>query len=403
MKTHGKKYEAAAKNREFEKAYPSQQALEIVKKSAFAKFDETVEAVVRLGVDPRHADQVVRGTVVLPAGTGSKVRVLVIAVGDKAREAEAAGADYVGVEFLAKIKEGWLDFDVLIATPDQMGQLGQLGRVLGPRGLMPNPKAGTVTFNVGQAVKETKAGKIEFRVDKGGNVHVPLGKVSFDVDALTTNFTAFMDQIIRSKPSAAKGVYVRNVSVSSTMGPGVAVDTTPYRSRAMKRTDKEQLVVELKEKIGGAQALYYTDFTGLNVKRMTELRRRLRKANVEYVVIKNTLALRAVNESGLVGERLKGPTGLVMAKDAVGAAKVLTDFAKENDQRPTVKGGLLDGTSIDAAQVKRLAAMPSREQMLAELAAGLQSPLGAFVGALSGLLMTFVGALDALKTQREGA
>ena len=171
----------------------------------------------------------------------------------------------------------------------------------------------------------------------------------------------------------------------------------------MKRTDKEQLVVELKEKIGGAQALYYTDFTGLNVKRMTELRRRLRKANVEYVVIKNTLALRAVNESGLVGERLKGPTGLVMAKDAVGAAKVLADFAKENDQRPSVKGGMLDGSRIDAAQVKRLAAMPSREQMLANLGAGLQSPLGAFVGALNGLLMPFVGALDALKTQREGA
>jgi large subunit ribosomal protein L10 len=171
----------------------------------------------------------------------------------------------------------------------------------------------------------------------------------------------------------------------------------------MKRTEKEQLVIELKEKIAGAQALYYTDFTGLNVKRMTELRRRLRKAKVEYVVIKNTLALRAVNESGLVGERLKGPTGLVMAKDAVGAAKVLSDFAKENDQRPTVKGGMLDGTAIDAAQVKRLAAMPSREQMLANLGAGLQSPLGAFVGALNGLLMTFAGALDALKTQREGA
>ena len=171
----------------------------------------------------------------------------------------------------------------------------------------------------------------------------------------------------------------------------------------MKRTDKEQLVIELKEKIAGAQALYYTDFTGLNVKRMTELRKRLRKAKVEYVVIKNTLALRAVNESGLVGERLKGPTGLVMAKDAVGAAKVLSDFAKENDQRPSVKGGMLAGTAIDAAQVKRLAAMPSREQMLANLGAGLQSPLGAFVGALNGLLMTFVGALDALKTQREGA
>ena len=171
----------------------------------------------------------------------------------------------------------------------------------------------------------------------------------------------------------------------------------------MKRTEKEQLVTELKEKIGGAQALYYTDFTGLNVKRMTELRRRLRKANVEYVVIKNTLALRAVNESGLVGAKLKGPTGLVMAKDAVGAAKVLSDFAKENDAKPTVKGGMLEGASIDAAQVKRLAAMPSREQMLADLGAGLQSPLGAFLGAMNGLLMTFAGALDALKTQREGA
>src|SRR4051812_32075630 len=171
----------------------------------------------------------------------------------------------------------------------------------------------------------------------------------------------------------------------------------------MKRTDKEQLVVELKEQIAGAKALYFTDFTGLNVKRMTDLRRRLRKAGVQYVVIKNTLALRAVNESGLVGERLKGPTGFVIAKDAVGAAKVLTDFAKENDARPAVKGGMLDGTKIDAAQVKRLAAMPSREQMLANLGAGLQSPLGAFVGALNGLLMTFVGALDALKTQREGA
>ena len=171
----------------------------------------------------------------------------------------------------------------------------------------------------------------------------------------------------------------------------------------MKRNEKQELVTELTAKIKGATALYYTDFTGLNVKRMTELRRRLRKANVEYVVIKNTLALRAVNESGLVGAKLKGPTGLVMAKDAVGAAKVLSDFAKEHDARPTVKGGMLDGASIDAAQVKRLAAMPSREQMLAQLGAGLQSPLSAFLGAMNGLLMNFAGALDALKTQREGA
>jgi large subunit ribosomal protein L1 len=226
---HGKKYRSAASKRTAEKAYAAKQALELVKTGAYAKFDETVEVVVRLGVDPRHADQAVRGTVVLPAGTGATVRVLVIAVGDKAKEAEAAGADYVGTEYIAKIKEGWTDFDVMIATPDQMGQVGQLGKVLGPRGLMPNPKAGTVTMNVAQAVKETKAGKIEFRVDKGGNVHAKIGKVSFGLDALETNFAAFMDQIVRQKPAAAKGVYVKNLSVSSTMGPGVKVDTTPYR------------------------------------------------------------------------------------------------------------------------------------------------------------------------------
>jgi len=229
MRTHGKKYREAAKVREPGVGYQPRQALEAIKKAAYAKFDETVEVAVRLGVDPRHADQVVRGTVVLPAGTGKSVRVLVIAVGDKAREAEAAGADFVGNEYIQRIKDGFLDFDVMIATPDQMGQVGQLGRVLGPRGLMPNPKAGTVTFDVGRAVREVKAGKIEFRVDKSGNVHAPIGKVSFPVDALETNFTAFMDQIVRSKPAAAKGVYVRNVAVSSTMGPGVTVDTTPYR------------------------------------------------------------------------------------------------------------------------------------------------------------------------------
>jgi large subunit ribosomal protein L1 len=229
MRTHGKKYMAAAKNRDIATTYQPRQALEIVKKSGFAKFDETVEVAVRLGVDPRHADQVVRGTVVLPAGTGKSVRVLVIAAGDRAREAQEAGADFVGAEYIQRIKDGWLDFDVLIATPDQMGQLGQLGRVLGPRGLMPNPKAGTVTMNVANAVRETKAGKIEFRVDKSGNVHAPIGKISFGVEALETNFTAFMDQIVRSKPAAAKGVYVKKVCVSSTMGPGVTIDTTPYR------------------------------------------------------------------------------------------------------------------------------------------------------------------------------
>jgi large subunit ribosomal protein L1 len=230
MKVHGKKYRAVEKNRDITTVYQPKQALEIVKKSAFAKFDETVEIAVRLGVDPKHADQAVRGTVVLPAGTGKSVRVLVIATGDKAKEAEAAGADFVGADdMIAKINDGWLDFDVLVATPDQMGKLGKLGRVLGPRGLMPNPKAGTVTMDVTRAVRETKAGKIEFRVDKAGNVQAAIGKVSFSLESLETNFNAFMDQIIRSKPASSKGVYVRNVSISSTMGPGVRIDTNPYR------------------------------------------------------------------------------------------------------------------------------------------------------------------------------
>jgi large subunit ribosomal protein L1 len=230
VKQHGKKYRAALEKIEPGRKYNLETAITKVKEIAFAKFDETVELTVWLGVDPRKADQLVRGTLVLPHGLGKSKTVLVIAQGDKIREAEEAGADIVGGEdIVTRIKGGWTEFDAVIATPDMMRLVGALGKILGPRGLMPNPKAGTVTFNVGQAVRETKAGKIEFRVDKGGNVHVPLGKVSFAVDALETNFTAFMDQIIRSKPAAAKGVYVRNVSLSSTMGPGVAVDTTPYR------------------------------------------------------------------------------------------------------------------------------------------------------------------------------
>jgi large subunit ribosomal protein L1 len=224
MRTHGKKFTAAAKRRDAAATYQARQALELVKTAAFAKFDETVEVAVRLGVDPRHADQVVRGTVVLPAGTGKTVRVLVIAVGEKAREATEAGADFVGNEFLAKIKEGWLDFDVMIATPDQMGQIGQLGRVLGPRGLMPNPKAGTVTMDVGRAVRESKAGKIEFRVDKAGNLHVPIGKASFTPTQIEENAHAFLSEVSRLKPPAAKGQYIKSITISSTMGLGIRLD-----------------------------------------------------------------------------------------------------------------------------------------------------------------------------------
>lgn len=230
MPKHGKKYRQAAamvpKGMRFE---DPAEALELVKESSFAKFDETVEVSVRLGVDPRHADQIVRGTVILPHGTGKTVRVLVLAEGEQARAGEEAGADFVGMEYAERIKEGWLDFDVAIATPNVMGQVGQLGRVLGPRGLMPTPKAGTVTMDVGKAVREVKAGKIEFRVDRTGNVHIPIGKVSFDTDRLIENMGAVMDVILRQKPAAAKGTYVRNVTVSSTMGPGVGIDPNLYR------------------------------------------------------------------------------------------------------------------------------------------------------------------------------
>jgi large subunit ribosomal protein L1 len=205
------------------------EAVKLVKELAFANFDETVELATRLGVDPRKADQIVRGTVVLPHGTGKTARVLVIAQGDKAREAEEAGADFVGTEFVDKIKGGWVDFDVAVATPDMMGQVGPLGRILGPRGLMPTPKAGTVTMDVERAVKEIKAGKIEFRVDKTGNIHAPIGRVSFSEEQLGENLSAFMDQIVRAKPSAAKGTYVRSVTVSSTMGPGVSIDPNLFR------------------------------------------------------------------------------------------------------------------------------------------------------------------------------
>jgi large subunit ribosomal protein L1 len=229
MPAVGKKFRVAQGKVDRTRHYSVLDAVGLLKQSAFAKFDETVDVAVNLGVDPRHADQVVRGTVVLPHGTGKSVRVLVIAQGDKAKEAEAAGADFVGVEYVQKIKDGWLDCDVIVATPDVMGQLGQLGRVLGPRGLMPNPKAGTVTLDVTKAVREIKAGKIEFRVDKTGNVHAPVGKVSFNADQLAANVHAFMETIARAKPAAAKGTYIKSATVSSTMGPGVKLDMAVYR------------------------------------------------------------------------------------------------------------------------------------------------------------------------------
>jgi len=232
MPKRGKRYKDAMSKLTIGEKLPPQDAIQAVKDLSFANFDETVEVAARLGVDPRQADQVVRGTVSLPHGTGKNVRVLVIAQGEKEQEAQEAGADYVGLDYLDQIQKGWLEFDVAVATPDLMGKVGPLGRILGPRGLMPTPKAGTVTFDVGKAVEEIKAGKIEYRVDRTGNVHAPIGRVSFETEKLQENLDAFMDSITRARPAAAKGTYLKGVSLSSTMGPGVAIDPNFYRRSA---------------------------------------------------------------------------------------------------------------------------------------------------------------------------
>jgi large subunit ribosomal protein L1 len=226
MPKRGKKYQESAKLIDRTVQYGTEESLKLVVDTAKAKFDETVEAHIKLGVDSRHADQQVRGAIVLPHGTGKTRKVLVFAKGDKVKEAENAGADYVGAqELVEKIqKENWFDFDVVVATPDMMGLVGRLGRVLGPKGLMPNPKSGTVTFEVEKAVKEIKAGKVEYRLDKTNIIHVPIGKVSFGAEKLTENFKTLMDAVVKAKPAAAKGQYLRSVTVTSTMGPGVKVN-----------------------------------------------------------------------------------------------------------------------------------------------------------------------------------
>ncbi|RDW18544.1 50S ribosomal protein L1 [Oceanobacillus chungangensis] len=227
MAKRGKKHQEATKLVDRTKSYEVKEAIALAKQTAKANFDETVEAAFRLGVDPKKADQQIRGAFVLPHGTGKTQRVLVFAKGEKAKEAEAAGADYVGEgEYIEKINQGWFEFDVIVATPDMMAEVGKLGRVLGPKGLMPNPKTGTVTFDVEKAVNDIKAGKVEYRVDKQSNIHVPIGKISFDDEKLVENFVALTEQLVKVKPQTAKGTYMKNVSIASTMGPGIKVDVS---------------------------------------------------------------------------------------------------------------------------------------------------------------------------------
>lgn len=231
MGKKGKKYIEARKKVDRTKKYELEEAVRLVTETSHARFDETVDIAIRLGVNPKKADQMVRGTVVLPHGTGKTSRVLVFAKGEKAKEAQDAGADYIGAEDLAeKIQGGWLDFDKAVATPDMMGQVGKLGKILGPRGLMPNPKVGTVTFDVGRAVKEIKGGKVEFRVEKAGIVHAPLGKISFGAEKLTENARSLLEVVMRAKPPTSKGVYLRGIALSTTMGPGIKVDPLEARN-----------------------------------------------------------------------------------------------------------------------------------------------------------------------------
>jgi len=229
MAKKGKRYQEAVKLVDPAKRYQIKEAIELLKEMTKAKFDETVEAAFRLGVNPKKADEQIRGAMVLPNGTGKTQRVLVFAKGDKVKEAEAAGADYVGdEELINKINEGWFDFDIIVATPDMMAEVGKLGRVLGPKGLMPNPRTGTVTFEVEKAVKDIKAGQVEYRVDSDSNLHVPIGKISFDQDKLVENFEALVQTIVAAKPQTSKGTYMRNVVVTSTMGPGIKIDVSEY-------------------------------------------------------------------------------------------------------------------------------------------------------------------------------
>jgi large subunit ribosomal protein L1 len=231
MPKHGKNYTAAAKLIDHDALYQPVDAVSLLKKSAYVKFDSTIELHFRLGVDPRHADQMVRGTAVLPHGTGKVVRILVFAQGDKAREAEQAGADFVGAADLVKqITDGWIGFDVAIATPDMMQQVGRLGKILGRRGLMPNPKAGTVTFDIERTIREVRSGRVEFRVDRSALVHVPVGKISFDEPAILSNVAAMIDALVAAKPSGAKGQYIKTITLTSTMGPGIHLDLSSAQS-----------------------------------------------------------------------------------------------------------------------------------------------------------------------------
>ncbi len=343
--------------------YQLKDAVPLLQKVKFAKFDETVEITMRLGVDPKHADQMVRGTVVLPHGLGKSKRVLVIASGEKVKEAEQAGADYVGgEEMVEKInKENWTDFDALIATPDVMKSVGRLGKVLGPKGLMPNPKTGTVTFDVARAVQEVKAGKVEFRTDKTALVHVAVGKISFPPEKLVENASTLITSVIKAKPSVAKGKYVKGCYLSSSMG--------------------EKLGTELKK----VSSVIVATYSKLTVAQDYELRKTLRSSGAKYRVVKNTLAERAAKGTK-VEEVLKGLSGVTSIAytegDPVALAKALAKYAKDNPEF-TFKAGVVEGRVVSIKEIESLATMPSKEEIYSKLLFLLNAPAQRLVSAMN--------------------
>ena len=425
---HGKRYRQQYDKVDRDRAYPPAEAIALIKETASTKFDETVELHILLGVNVRHADEQLRGTLALPHGLGKDVTVAVFAQGQQARDAEAAGADFVGGQDLVeKVQEGWTDFDVAISTPEMMKGVGQLGRVLGPQGLMPNPKVGTVTDDVEKAVNDSKSGKVEYRTDRQAIVHMTIGKASFDEDKLLENYQAVIEEIIRAKPSSSKGKYIISATLATTMGPGIRVDSakaadretaSPARGRpqrswrphrtaspltpdhrrgnaqkpgageTMNREEKSAAIQEIAAQIEGSEAIFAVDYRGISVSQAAELRSKLREADASFRIVKNRLTKIAADQAGeeRLAELLQGPTALTFVRgDTAQAAKAITTFNKEHDVL-TYKGGFMDATALDDAAFKSIAKLPGREVLNGQLAGVVASPLTGLVRGLGSMI-----------------
>ena len=399
MKKRSKKYVEALSKFDKSNIYTKEEAVKLVKETSTSSFDGSIEIAMRLNLDTKKADQQLRGAIVLPKGTGKTKKVLVVTRGPKAQEAKDAGADYVGdTDMLEKIeKENWFDFDTIIATPDMMPLLGKLGKVLGPKGLMPNPKTGTVTMDIKKAVEEVKAGRVEYRTDSFGNVHGVIGKVSFSEEDLLANLDAFVGQILRIKPATVKGEYIKNISISATMGPGIKVENNFDKlkrffgmvlknlfmaslNRLIRRcimasekilSQKQVVIDEIKERAQNAKTIVLFDYRGITDAESKELRTKLKETNSDYKVYKNTLMTRAFNDLGIdLTEGLTGPSAFAFGDDQIAPIKVLSEFAKEHPAL-VLKVGIVDGEKADQAKLAEYATLPSREQLLTMLAGGM--------------------------------